>query len=92
MVFDRGCFHTLAPERRPEYVAMVAAHVRAGRHLLLMCFSHLRPGDVGPHKFTQDEIAGVFAEGFVLRSARETVYQGTLDPLPLAMCCVFERT
>lgn len=91
VVFDRGCFHTLAPDRRGEYVAMVAKHVRAGGHLLLKCFSHLQPGDVGPHRFTQDEIAGAFAGGFVLRSARETVYQGTLDPLPLAMCCVFER-
>jgi 2-polyprenyl-3-methyl-5-hydroxy-6-metoxy-1,4-benzoquinol methylase len=91
VVFDRGCFHTLAPDRRPEYVAMVAAHVRVGGHLLLKCFSHLQPGDVGPHKFTHDEITACFDGTFELRSTRQTVYQGTLDPLPLAMCCVLVR-
>lgn len=91
VVFDRGCFHTLAPDRRMEYVAMVAARVRPGGWLLLKCFSHLQPGDVGPYKFTQDEIAAYFGAAFELSSARQTVYQGTLDPLPLVMCCVLVR-
>lgn len=91
VVLDRGCFHTIAPDRRADYVASIAARARPGGSLLLKCFSHLQPGDVGPYKFTTDEIAAVFAPAFTLRSARQTVYQGTLDPLPLALCCVLER-
>lgn len=91
VVFDRGCFHTIAPDLRPKYVAMVTARVRPGGHLLLKCFSHLQPGEVGPYKFTEAEVAGCFASAFGLRSARQTVYQGTLDPLPCAMSCVLQR-
>lgn len=91
VVIDRGCFHTLPPARRDAYVAMVAKRLPAGRHLLLKCFSHLQPGDVGPYKFTSAEIEGLFAPSFELTIARETVYHGTLDPLPRALSCVLRR-
>ena len=39
VVIDRGCFHTLPPDRRADYVRMVAARLAPGKHLLLKCFS-----------------------------------------------------
>ncbi len=91
VVLDRGCFHTLAPERRAEYVAFVGARLPAGKHLLLKCFSHLQPGDVGPYRFTAEQIAECFAPAFELASARATIYQGTLDQKPHAWSCVLVR-
>lgn len=91
VVIDRGCFHTLPPDRRADYVRMVAARLAPGKHLLLKCFSHLQPGDVGPYRFTKEQIAECFAPSFELRSARATIYQGTLEQKPQAWSCVLER-
>ena len=91
VVIDRGCFHTLAPERRAAYVAFVGARLPSDKHLLLKCFSHLQPGDVGPYRFTAEQIAECFASAFELASARPTIYQGTLEQKPHAWSCVLVR-
>ncbi len=90
-VFDRGCFHVIDPARRGAYVDAVAGWVAPGGLLLLKTFSALQPGDVGPHRFAPAEIRATFASRFELLSATETVYQGTLDPLPKALFCVLRR-
>ncbi|MFY0532576.1 class I SAM-dependent methyltransferase [Nannocystis pusilla] len=90
-VFDRGCFHVIAPARRDTYVDAVARRLAAGGLLLLKTFSKLQPGDSGPHRFSPDEIRTIFASRFELLSATETVYQGTLDPLPKALFSVLRR-
>jgi len=91
VIVDRGCFHVFEPEKRQDYVAMVAARLAPTGSLLLKCFSYRQPGEWGPYRFTVADIEGIFAPTFVLRSARETVYQGTLDPLPHALACVLQH-
>ena len=44
LMFDRGCFHVLAPERRQAYVSIVSRLLKPGGYLFLKCFSHLQPG------------------------------------------------
>ncbi len=44
LIFDRGCFHVLMPERRQEYVRIVGELLQTGGHLFLKCFSRLQPG------------------------------------------------
>lgn len=90
-VFDRGCFHVIDPARRGTYVDAVAGWLAPGGLLLLKTFSALQPGDVGPHRFSADELRTIFAPRFELLSATETVYQGTLDPLPKALMSVLRR-
>lgn len=90
-IFDRGCFHTISPADRPRYVATVAALLPPGAVLYLKTFSHRQPGTVGPYKFTPDEHRDIFGERFDLLSCDDTVYQGTLDPLPLALFSVLRR-
>ena len=34
----------------------------------------------------------IFGNSFNVRSVEETVYQGTLDPLPKALFCVMEKS
>src|SRR5262245_8456577 len=78
LIFDRGCFHVLPPERRQDYVATVAGLLKPGGYLFLKCFSHLQPGTQGPHRFTPEQIRALFSTQFQVRSITETVLQGTL--------------
>jgi 2-polyprenyl-3-methyl-5-hydroxy-6-metoxy-1,4-benzoquinol methylase len=91
LIFDRGCFHVLPPERRTDYVGTVAHLLNPGGYLFLKCFSQLQPGDHGPHRFTPEQIESIFTGQLHVRSVSETVYQGTLDPLPRALFCVMQR-
>jgi 2-polyprenyl-3-methyl-5-hydroxy-6-metoxy-1,4-benzoquinol methylase len=91
MIFDRGCFHVIDPERREEYASAVAALLKPGGYLFLKCFSHLQPGEQGPYRFTPEQIREIFGSRLSIRSIDETVYQGTLNPLPRALFCVLQK-
>jgi 2-polyprenyl-3-methyl-5-hydroxy-6-metoxy-1,4-benzoquinol methylase len=91
LIFDRGCFHVLPPERRPDYVSTVACLLKPGGSFFLKCFSHLQPGTQGPNRFTPEQIRAIFGSQLQVQSIEETVYQGTLDPLPRALFCVLQQ-
>jgi cyclopropane fatty-acyl-phospholipid synthase-like methyltransferase len=88
LIFDRGLFHVLAPERRGDYVRIVSGLLKIGGYLFLKCFSRLQPGEQGPYRFTPEQIREIFGGQLNVLSIKETVYQGTLDPLPRALFCV----
>ncbi|KAF3885847.1 MULTISPECIES: class I SAM-dependent methyltransferase [Nostocales] len=90
-VFDRGCFHVLPPDLRQDYVRAVRSLIKHKGFLFLKCFSHLEKREPGPYRFTPEEIREIFTHGFKIVSVQETVYQGTLDPLPKALFCILER-
>src|SRR5215210_3361390 len=54
LIFDRGCFHVLAPEQREDYVRTVSRLLNAGGYLAFKCFSRQQPGEQGPYRFTLD--------------------------------------
>ncbi len=91
IILDRGCFHTLPPERRHDYVAAVARLATPSGYLFLKCFSHLETMEDGPYRFTPDEIRAIFSPAFNVLSIDDTVYHGTLDPLPRALFSVMQR-
>jgi cyclopropane fatty-acyl-phospholipid synthase-like methyltransferase len=91
LIFDRGCFHVLPPEQRQSYVGTIAELLKPGGYFFLKCFSHLQPGTQGPHRFTPEQIREIFESRLQVRSIKQTVYQGTLDPLPRALFCVLQR-
>jgi cyclopropane fatty-acyl-phospholipid synthase-like methyltransferase len=91
LIFDRGCFHVLPPERRQDYVRIVGGLLKTGGHLFLKCFSHLQPGEQGPYRFTPEQIREVFGRCLRVHAIKETIYQGTLAPLPQALFCVMRR-
>jgi cyclopropane fatty-acyl-phospholipid synthase-like methyltransferase len=91
LIFDRGCFHVLPPERRQEYVRIVGNLLKTGGYLFLKCFSHLQPGAGGPYRFTPEQIRQIFGGRLCVHSIKETIYQGTLDPLPRALFCSMRR-
>jgi cyclopropane fatty-acyl-phospholipid synthase-like methyltransferase len=91
LIFDRGCFHVLEPERRADYVSIVSDLLKTGGYLFLKCFSRLQPGEEGPYRFTPEHIRKIFGSRLSVLSIKETVYQGTLDPLPRALFCTMRK-
>jgi cyclopropane fatty-acyl-phospholipid synthase-like methyltransferase len=91
IIFDRGCFHVLATDRREDYVRIVSSLLKPGGYLFLKCFSRLQPGEQGPYRFTPEQIQEIFGSRLSVLSIKETVYQGTLNPLPRALFCVMRR-
>lgn len=90
-VIDRGCFHVFQPQQRPDYVRIVARLVKPKGYLLLKTFSHLETREDGPYRFTPEEIEEIFSNQFHIVSVTETVYHGTLNPLPRALFCILQK-
>ncbi len=65
--------------------------IRNNGILFLKCFSDKEPRQEGPHLFSQDKIKEIFRNDFEKLSIKETVYQGTLDPLPKALFVVMMK-
>jgi cyclopropane fatty-acyl-phospholipid synthase-like methyltransferase len=84
-IFDRGCFHVLAPEARAGYAASMKKLLTPNGFLFLKTFSHLQPGEQGPHRFTREQIRAVFESELEVLDIVDTVYQGQLDPQPKAL-------
>ncbi len=93
VVFDRGCFHILSADQRPAYVQAMQRLLGAAGWLFLKTFSHLQPGDIGPYRFSPDQIRALFSEatGFEVRETLDTVFQGQLDPFPRALFSAIRR-
>ncbi len=91
LIFDRGCFHVVEPASRPDYVRQLHRLIRPGGHVFIKCFSIAEPERAfGPWRFARHDIAEIFGALFTLKSVRETVYQGTLEPLPRALFVVMQ--
>lgn len=92
IVVDRGCFHVIPPASRPDYVYTAHTLVRSGGYLFVKCFSnkeHLLQG--GPYRFSPADIKEIFGKRFSIEYINDTVFHGTLTPLPLALFCVMRK-
>jgi SAM-dependent methyltransferase len=69
-VIDCGVFHVFDDEERGRYVTSLAAAVEAAGVLHLLCMSELTPGDVGPRRVTQAELAAAFQDGWKVDEIR----------------------
>ncbi|MCK4268125.1 MAG: class I SAM-dependent methyltransferase [Actinomycetia bacterium] len=91
LIFDRGCFHVLNAKSRPHYVADVSGLLNPGGYLLLKTFIAKEPEPEGPHRFAPEDIKKYFSPALEIISIRETVFQGTLDPLPRALFAIMRQ-
>lgn len=92
LIIDRGCFHVLPPEGRPNYVNLVQGLIKPKGYLLLKCFCSLETREGGPHKFTAEEIREIFSKNLQILSIDETVYYGSLESHPLALFCIMQKS
>ena len=93
-VLDRGCFHVFDIEQRPTYVSQIKRILDKNGILFLKCMSIEEkdlPEDKGPHRLSKDELENVFSDDFEVQSIIDTVYHGTLNPLPKALFAVLKK-
>jgi len=90
-IFDRGCFHVLPVNKRSTYVEKIKRILRKDGLLFLKCFSIKEEREEGPYKFSETDIEIIFDRNFSIESIKETVYQGTLNPLPRALFVVMKK-
>lgn len=65
---DSGLFHTFSDADREKYVAGLAAVVKPGGRLYLMCVSDAEPGTDGPRRISQNELRETFAVNWKIDS------------------------
>jgi cyclopropane fatty-acyl-phospholipid synthase-like methyltransferase len=68
MAIDCGLFHTFSDTQRVAFERSLHATLRPGARYLLLCFSELQPGELGPRRVTQREIRATFAMGWTIDS------------------------
>lgn len=79
-VIDSGLFHVFGDGDRVRYVEGLAAVLRPGGRLFLLCFSDAEPGEQGPRRVSRTEIEAAFADGWVVESIEPSRYEVRPDP------------
>jgi 2-polyprenyl-3-methyl-5-hydroxy-6-metoxy-1,4-benzoquinol methylase len=93
-ILDRGCFHVLSINDRRTYLNQIKRILKKNGIVFLKCMSKNEkniPDHKGPHKFYKDEIINYFENDFDIKKSKETVYYGTLRPLPKAFFFVMKK-
>jgi cyclopropane fatty-acyl-phospholipid synthase-like methyltransferase len=67
-LIDCGLFHVFSDEDRTMYVAGLAAVLRSGGRMFLMCFSDEEPGTQGPRRVSKKELQDAFSQGWDIES------------------------
>ena len=84
-IFDRGCFHCIAKEKRAVYIQAISKLLKSSGKLFLKCFGDNPHIDGGPFQFTEEEIVDYFQAIFEIIQVSKTEYQGTLKENPKAL-------
>jgi len=93
-ILDRGCFHVLSSDERITYLNQIKRILKKNGIIFLKCMSKNEkniPDDEGPHKFYKEEIINYFKNDFDIKKSKDTVYYGTLNPLPKALFFVMKK-
>jgi SAM-dependent methyltransferase len=75
MVIDSGLLHVFDDADRRRYVASLAAVLRPGGLLHLLCFSDRERSPIGPRRVSLDELRAAFGDGWRVRSIREARFE-----------------
>jgi SAM-dependent methyltransferase len=74
-VIDSGLFHVFDDGSRARYVTSLAAVLRPGGRLYLMCFSDRQPGVFGPRRVSQDELRAAFSDGWTIVAIQADAFE-----------------
>jgi len=91
-ILDRGCFHVLSNDKWDRYCKQTHDILDENGLFFLKCFSiKEKMLTYGPYRFSEQDIRNIFGKDFVIEGIIDTVYQGTLDPLPKALFTVMSK-
>jgi len=77
-VLDSAVFHGFSDEQRPVYAASIAAVLRPGGRMAMICFSEAETRDGGPRRVSQQEIRDTFKGGWAIDEIRPIRYEAKL--------------
>ena len=83
-VIDSGLFHVFSDDHRQRYVVALAAVVKPGGRVFLLCFSDEEPGTQGPRRVSKQELHDAFAQGWAIESIEPSRYEVRPDLKDLA--------
>jgi cyclopropane fatty-acyl-phospholipid synthase-like methyltransferase len=78
-IVDSGLFHVFSDEDRKKYVAGLAAVLKPGGRLYLMCFSDEEPGVEGPRRVSKRELREAFSGGWEIESIEPARFETRTD-------------
>ena len=93
-ILDRGCFHVLSVDDRITYLSQIKRILKKEGIIFLKCMSKNEknlPDYQGPHKFHKEELMNYFERDFDIKKSKDSVYYGTLKPLPKALFFVMKK-
>jgi SAM-dependent methyltransferase len=74
-LLDSGLFHIFSDADRRRYVEGLAAVLRPGGRLFLLCFSDQEPGTQGPRRVSRQEIEEAFGRDWGIESIQPTRFE-----------------
>ena len=83
LVIDCGLFHVFSDPDRARYVSSLAAVTAPAALLVLLCFSDLQPGDLGPRTVSRAEIRRAFDKGWRVQGIRAAALETNMDGDPV---------
>ena len=90
-ILDRGVFHVFEQEKIPTYLDQITRILRKEGILFLKCMSveekNFEDGR-GPYLYSKEQLRKIFGERFEIKSIIDSVFHGTLNPLPKALFSV----
>jgi len=90
-ILDRGVFHIFEQEKLPHYLRQIKRILKKNGILFLKCMSveekNLEDGK-GPFLYSKEKIKEIFENNFEIESIRDSVYYGTIKPLPKSLFVV----
>ncbi len=95
VIMDRGCFHVLDTDQRPNYLHSVARLLDENGYLLLKTFHKQETREEGPpNRFEAADIVKIFSgafEPFELVECRDSFFESTMDWDPKALFCILQK-
>ena len=93
-ILDRGVFHIFEKEKLPDYLRQIKRILKKNGILFLKCMSveekNLEDGK-GPFLYSKEQIKEIFENNFEIESIRDSVYYGTIKPLPKSLFVVMKN-
>lgn len=93
-ILDRGVFHIFEQEKLPDYLKQIKRILKKNGILFLKCMSveekNLEDGK-GPFLYSKEQIKEIFENNFKIESIRDSVYYGTIRPLPKSLFVIMKN-
>ena len=93
-ILDRGVFHIFEQEKLPDYLRQIKRILKKNGILFLKCMSVEEKNledEKGPFLYSKEQIKEIFENNFEIESIRDSVYYGTIKPLPKSLFVVLKN-